>query len=239
MKKLISLLLALVLVFALCACSKKAPAASTPAPTPAAAASEPASAPAAASAAVPAPAPASEPEPTPVPAAEPAPATAFVPEFHFSVTGRDGTVYTENVFAEHPITILNAWSVWSDESIAEMATLEKLWENYRDSGLMILSIYPVSATDADIERLQAQTGASYPFVPYAPAFIEYQSGMIPNSFLVDQTGRVVTHTPDPDVLSDLRYHLDRDLADSLGERVYVHSMRYEDWEAIVLPYLTK
>ena len=238
MKKLISLLLALVLVFALCACSKKAPAASAPAPTPAAA-SEPAPAPAAVPAAEPA--PASEPEPTPVPAVEavPAPAAAFAPEFSFSVTGRDGTVYTENVFAEHPITILNAWSVWSDESIAEMATLEKLWENYRDSGLMILSIYPVSATDADIERLQAQTGASYPFVPYAPAFIEYQSGMIPNSFLVDQTGRVVTHTPDPDVLSDLRYHLDRDLADSLGERVYVHSMRYEDWEAIVLPYLTK
>ena len=238
MKKLISLLLALVLMLALCACSKKAPAASAPAPTPAAA-SEPAPAPAAVPAAEPA--PASEPEPTPVPAVEavPAPAAAFAPEFRFSVTGRDGTVYTENVFAEHPITILNAWSVWSDESIAEMATLEKLWENYRDSGLMILSIYPVSATDADIERLQAQTGASYPFVPYAPAFIEYQSGMIPNSFLVDQTGRVITHTPDPDVLSDLRYHLDRELADSLGERVYVHSMSYEDWEAIVLPYLSK
>ena len=238
MKKLISLLLALVLVFTLCACSKKAPAASAaPAQTPAAA-NEPAPAPAA----EPAPVTASEPDPAPVPAAEPAPAppaAAFAPEFSFTVTGRDGTVYTESVFAEHPVTILNAWSVWSDESIAEMATLEKLWEAYRDSGLMILSIYPVSATDADIERLQAQTGASYPFVPYAPAFIEYQSGMIPNSFLVDRTGRVITHTPDPDVLSDLRYHLDRDLADSLGERVYVHSMSYEDWEAIVLPYLTK
>lgn len=240
MKKGISLLLALVLMLALCACSKKAPAASAPAPAPAPAASESAPTPAALPTAAPAPAPVSEPDPAAVPAAEPAPApAAFAPEFSFSVTGRDGTVYTESVFAEHPITILNAWSVWSEESIAEMATLETLWENYRDSGLMILSIYPVSATDADIERLQAQTGASYPFVPYAPAFIEYQSGMIPNSFLVDQTGRVVTHTPDPDVLSDLRYHLDRDLADSLGERVYVHSMSYEDWEAIVLPYLTK
>ena len=169
----------------------------------------------------------------------PTPAAAFAPEFSFTVTGRDGTVYTEDVFAEHPVTILNAWSVWSEERIAEMATLEKLWENYRDSGLMILSIYPVSATDADIERLQAQTGASYPFVPYAPAFMDYQSGMFPNSILIDRAGHVVTHTPDPDVLSDLRYPFDREWADFLGDRVYTESMSYEDWEAIVLPYLTK
>ena len=182
------------------------------------------------------------PAPTPAAGSEasaPAPAGAFDPDFTFSVTGRDGTVYTEQVFAEHALTVINSWTVWSEPSIAEMATLAKLWENYRDSGLMILSVYPMSATDADIENLQAKTGAGYPFVPYAPAFMDYQSGMFPNSILIDRAGHVVTHTPDPDVLSDLRYHFDRDWADFLGERVYTESMSYEDWEAIVLPYLTK
>ncbi|MDO4990363.1 MAG: TlpA disulfide reductase family protein [Eubacteriales bacterium] len=232
MKKVICLLLVLVLLFALCGCSKKAPA-----PTPAAApAVEAAPVPAAESA------PAATPEPAPAAGSEasaPAPAGAFDPDFTFSVTGRDGTVYTEQVFAEHALTVINSWTVWSEPSIAEMATLAKLWENYRDSGLMILSVYPMSATDADIENLQAKTGAGYPFVPYAPAFMDYQSGMFPNSILIDRAGHVVTHMPDPDVLSDLRYHFDRDWADFLGERVYTESMSYEDWEAIVLPYLTK
>ena len=234
MKKMLSLLLVSVLLFALCGCSKKAPAA---APTSAPAVQE-------------APAPAAEPAPAapsaaqePVEAAEPTPAPAppadFAPDFTFSAVDRDGNEYDESVFAGHAITIINAWTPWSEPSVSGMAALEKLWENYRDRGLMVFGVYGMSTTAEEIKAAKAQTGASYPFIGFAPAFIDYQSGSFPNTILVDSKGHVVTHTPDPDVLADLVYNFDRDWAEFLAERVYVAPLSYEEWESVILPYLTK
>ncbi len=240
MKKTIALLLALVLLFALCGCSKKAPAATK---EPAAPAQEPAVAaepvPAAKSDAAPAtePAPAAEPAPAPAAEAAPAPPANFSPDFTFSITGRDGVDYDESVFAEHPITIINAWNSWVEPSIAEMATLAKLWDNYRDRGLMVFGLYGMSSTNEEIKNVLAKTGASYPLIGYAPALIEYQSGSFPNTFLVDREGHVLTHAPDPDVLADLEYNFGRETADFLAARIYVEPMSYEEWEAIILPYL--
>jgi peroxiredoxin/predicted small lipoprotein YifL len=244
MKKCISLLLVLTMIFALCACSKKEPAA----PKESAAAAEPAvvKEPAATpepAAAMPAPAAAAAPEsaPEPEPAVEaapaPAPAVPFDPDFTFYVTDRDGTAYDEHVFAENGLTVLIVWNTFTESCIPELAVLEKLWENYRDRGLMVFGVYGFSTTSEQIESVVAQTGASYPMISFPSALIEYQSGIVPNTILVDRAGHVQTHTPDPDLLAYLGKNFDRDYAGFLAERVYAKNMSYEEWEALVLPYL--
>ena len=141
MKKTISLLLVCVLLLGLSACGKAKPAAAE-APAPEAAAQQPAPAAPAVEGAPEAPAPAAAaPESSgqvqaaaPETAPETAPVPAFDPDFQFSATATDGSVYTEQVFAEHPLTIVCCWNAWMEDSVSGLASLEQLYQRYKELG---------------------------------------------------------------------------------------------------------
>ena len=244
MKKTISLLLVCVLLLSLSACGKsKAAAPETPAPT-AASVQQPVPAaptaePAAQSAAAPAPAApkASGEAQAAAPETAPAPAPAFDPDFQFSATAQDGTVYTEQVFAEHPLTIVCCWNAWMEDSVSGLAALEQLYQRYKDQGLLVLGVYTMNTSPEQLQAAVDQTGASFPQLNFDQGFIEYQSGTFPNTMLVDQAGHVTTHTPDSDLLSFLKQNADTAFANFLAPRIYTEALSFEDWDAIVSPYL--
>ena len=244
MKKTISLLLVCVLLLGLSACGKAKPAAAE-APAPEAAAQQPAPAAPAVEGAPEAPAPAAAgPESSgqvqaaaPETAPETAPAPAFDPDFQFSATATDGSVYTEQVFAEHPLTIVCCWNAWMEDSVSGLASLEQLYQRYKDQGLMVLGVYTMNTSPEQLQAAVDQTGASFPQLNFDQGFIEYQSGTFPNTMLVDQAGHVTTHTPDSDLLSFLKQNADTAFANFLAPRIYTEALSFEDWDAIVSPYL--
>lgn len=236
MKKTISLLLVCVLLLSLSACGKSKPAApEAPAP---AAASAPQPTPAAPTAELAPEAPAAaEPEAAaPETAPKPAPAPVFDPDFQFSATAVDGSTYTEQVFAEHPLTIVCCWNAWMEDSVSGLAALEQLYQRYQDQGLLVLGIYTMNTSPDQLQAAVEQTGASFPQLNFDQGFIEYQSGVFPNTMLVDQAGHVVTHTPDSDLLSFLTQNADTAFANFLAPRIYTNALSFEEWDAIVSPY---
>jgi len=151
--------------------------------------------------------------PTREPAGEDAaPADAFTPDFTFSARDRDGNVWTEAVFAEQKLTMINFWEPWCGPCVGEMPDLQKLSENYADKGLRIIGVYAQPDMEEEVDALLEKTGVRYLLLHYDAAFDQFQSGYVPTTIFVDGQGRVLTVD---------------------GQTLLVGSNTYEGWAAVV------
>ena len=137
----------------------------------------------------------------------------FSPDVTFTITDRNGKDITESVFAEHELTMINFWEPWCGPCVQEMPEIEKLYEDYKDKGLMVIGVYSTEDMEADVEAVLADAGTTYPICFYSKAFDAYQSGYVPTTIFVDKNGHVIT-------MSD-------------GEPYVVGSNSYEAWAQIV------
>lgn len=192
----------------------------------------------------PMPEPAQTPEPTPEAASEPTPAptpeateesAVFVPDFRFSTTDRAGSAYDESVFAGHTLTMINFWEPWCGPCVREMPALEKLYQNYKDSGFLILGVYGTEGMEADVDAVLEYTGVSYPILHNTKDFAEFETGFVPTTVFVDGEGHVLRHTAAAEIVDLLLSKVDD--ADKLAAAVYLGGMNYDSWEAIVKEYL--
>lgn len=142
------------------------------------------------------PAPAVEPAEESVPTEEPAPAEsipdadAYAPDFAFSATDvLSGAAIDETVFREHTVTMLNFWEPWCYPCVSEMPELEKLYEEKKDEGFLIIGVY---ATEDGMRDVLEECGITYPIITYQQAFLPYDSGYVPTTIFVDADGHVLT-----------------------------------------------
>ena len=221
MKQLLSLLLAAVLLLCLCGCGAKQP---TAAP-------EPVSTPEASAEPETVPEPAETPEPSPE-VQEPEGIAGYEPDFRFSTTDRNGGTYDESIFAGQTLTMINFWEPWCGPCVSEMPDLEKLYQTYRDKGFLILGVYATPGMEEDVDAVLEQTGASYPILHYTEAFDAFETGFVPTTLFVDGEGHILRHTAEKEILKMLTdYNIEG--ADEKAESLYIGSMDYAGWEAIV------
>lgn len=123
----------------------------------------------------------------------------------FSTEDIFGNAYTEAVFAEYDLTLVNCFATWCSPCVNEMPELEKLRREYADKGIrlgvvaVVLDIKTASGTDADArERAKAlyqKCGAGFPFLlPDDTAMNGRLTGIeaVPESFFVDCDGNIVS-----------------------------------------------
>ncbi len=218
MKKILMSLLLCLLLAALCGCGAAQNGKQESAPTQAPAqATDAEAAPEETPAAEVEAAPAAEPETAPAetPAAEPEAAPAESGEEYallFSTTDREGNAADQTILSGHALVILNFWEPWCPPCVAEMPDLEKLYEAYKDRGLLILGVYSETRMEDQADSVLAEAGTSYPILRYTEEFDVFQTGYVPTTVFLDSTGHV------------------------LGD-VVVGSRSYEDWEALIKPWL--
>ena len=151
--------------------------------------------------------------PTPKPAAEPADTEAdFSPDFTFSAVDRDGSEWTEQIFADHTLTMINFWEPWCPPCVGEMPDLQKLSEKYADRGMQILGVYSEENMESDVDALIEKSGVAYPLLRYVSEFDRFQSGYVPTTVFVDSGGHVLEIN---------------------GELLIIGSRSLEEWSAIV------
>ena len=151
------------------------------------------------------------PAPGPAPTTPDAPTGSvsdFDPEIVFSTVNMAGENVDESAFAESELTMINLWAYWCGPCVGEMPDIERLYQNYRDRGLMIWGI-----SDEEYEKdnlsVIGDLNITYPCLRYVSAFDPWMAtGYIPTTIFVDRTGKVVGET-------------------------YVGGRSYEDWAAIV------
>lgn len=124
----------------------------------------------------------------------------------FSMEDIEGETYTQEMFADYDLTMINVFATWCTPCINEIPDLEQLRGDMADQGVNVVGIvldavdYSGGTDDSAIENakiLAEQTGAAYPFlVPDQGLLNGRLAGIaaVPETFFVDKEGNVVGET---------------------------------------------
>ena len=122
----------------------------------------------------------------------------------FETTDIDGNTYTESVFSDYDLTLVNAFTTWCSPCVNEMPELEKLYQELKDQGvgvvgMVIDSVGADGTTDEEVVKkaqvLKEKTGVTYPLLLPDKGFLNGRiQGLqsFPESFFVDKDGNIVS-----------------------------------------------
>ena len=124
----------------------------------------------------------------------------------FETTGIDGKTYTEKVFSDYDLTLVNVFTTWCSPCVKESPELQELYKEMKDKGVGVAGVV-LDTTDEkgnqDEEAvkkagiLQEKTKAEYPFLtPDATMMNGRLQGIsaFPETFFVDKDGNIVGDT---------------------------------------------
>ena len=118
----------------------------------------------------------------------------------------DGKDYTEKVFSDYDLTLVNIFTTWCSPCVNEIPELEKLYEEMKDKGVGVVGVVLDTVgddgkqDDATVKKagvLQEKTKASYPFlIPDSTMMNGRLNGIsaFPETFFVDKDGNIVGET---------------------------------------------
>ena len=110
-------------------------------------------------------------------------------DFAFSTASIDGSTVDESIFEGKKLIMINLWEPWCGPCVQEMPALEKLYQEYKDEGFLILGAYSTDSGTADIvEKL----GISYPVVKMCPEFAQFQTQYVPTTVFLDAEGNLLS-----------------------------------------------
>lgn len=123
----------------------------------------------------------------------------------FSTTDVFGKTYTQDVFADYDLTLVNVFTTWCSPCVEEIPVLEKLRQEYADKGIklgivaVVYDIKTASGTDEgaleQAKILYERSEAQFPFlIPDDGNMNDRLTGIesFPESFFVDKDSNVVS-----------------------------------------------
>ena len=124
----------------------------------------------------------------------------------FETTGIDGKTYTEKVFSDYDLTLVNVFTTWCSPCVKEIPELQELYKEMKEKGVGVAGVV-LDTTDEkgnqDEEAvkkagiLQEKTKAEYPFlIPDTTMMNDRLQGIsaFPETFFVDKDGNIVGDT---------------------------------------------
>lgn len=124
----------------------------------------------------------------------------------FSMQDIEGSTYTQEMFADYDLTMVNVFTTWCTPCINEIPDLQKLQESMKDQNIQVVGIVldgigSNGKTDEEtVEKaklLAKRTGASYPFLIPDSSYLNGRLANIeavPETFFVDKNGNIVGDT---------------------------------------------
>ncbi len=120
----------------------------------------------------------------------------------FSAQDLAGEAVDQDIFKDHPVTMVNVWATFCSPCIQEMPDLGELSEEYADKGVQIVGIVSdVLASDGSVDGEQVAlaqeivntTAAHYThIVPSTDLYpLLSQITSVPTTFFVDENGKQI------------------------------------------------
>jgi peroxiredoxin len=91
------------------------------------------------------------------------------------------------------VVLLNFWATWCMPCRQEMPSMEKLWQKFRDKGLVIFAVSTDEGGPGRVRSFVKRLKLSFPVVldPDSKVSDLYQVSGLPVSYLIDREGRLV------------------------------------------------
>lgn len=121
----------------------------------------------------------------------------------FTTQDINGKTYTQDVFKDYDLTMINVFTTWCTPCVQEIPELEKLSRNMKAQGVNVVGVVldvldeKGNIKEEDLERAQLlakETGATYPMLLPDST---YMNGRLigieafPETFFVDKNGNIV------------------------------------------------
>ena len=96
------------------------------------------------------------------------------------------------------IVVINFWASWCAECQVEQAALVQAWRQFQDSGVVVLGVDFEDDTGA-ARSYVSTAGITYPVVEDTDSSTALAYGLrgVPETFVVNQSGRIVDHVIGP------------------------------------------
>lgn len=124
----------------------------------------------------------------------------------FTTQDVNGNEYTQDMFQDYDLTLVNIFTTWCTPCVAEMPELEKLYQQMKDQGVNVVGFVldvlneKGEIVQDDLERAQElveKTGVTYPVLLPDSGYLNGRLTGIegfPETFFVDKDGNVVGGT---------------------------------------------
>jgi cytochrome c biogenesis protein CcmG/thiol:disulfide interchange protein DsbE len=96
------------------------------------------------------------------------------------------------------VVVINFWASWCTECQGEQAALDQTWQQFQDSGVVMIGVN-FEDTIGDARAYVRTADVTYPTVedPASRAALAYGLRGVPETFVVNQSGRIVSHIIGP------------------------------------------
>lgn len=124
----------------------------------------------------------------------------------FSLQDIEGKTYTQELFTDYDLTMVNVFTTWCSPCINEIPDLQKLSESMKNQKVQVVGIVLDSLNSSGKTNKEAiekakliakRTGASYPFLVPDKSYLNGRlAGIeaVPETFFVDKNGNIVGET---------------------------------------------
>jgi len=96
------------------------------------------------------------------------------------------------------VVVINFWASWCTECQVEQAALDQTWQQFQDSGVVVIGVNFQDTSDAARNYVRTD-GVTYPVVEDAGSKTALAYGLrgVPETFVVNRSGRIVKHVIGP------------------------------------------
>lgn len=96
------------------------------------------------------------------------------------------------------IVVINFWASWCAECQVEQTALDRTWQQFQDSGVVVLGV-DFQDTTGDARNYVRTADVTYPVVEDAGSRTALAYGLrgVPETFVVNRSGRIVSHVIGP------------------------------------------
>lgn len=118
-----------------------------------------------------------------------APQTGFIAP-DFSLQTADGQIYTLSELKGQAI-LVNVWATWCPPCKAEMPAMEKVYNEYKDQGFVVLAVNSTFQDDPlNIIPFTEEYGLTFPILldDTGKVTLAYQVRSLPSSFFINRLG---------------------------------------------------
>ena len=115
--------------------------------------------------------------------------------FTFSTETFSGEAFSSDDVKDAKLVMINFWEPWCGPCVGEMPDLEKVYEEHKDEGFVILGVFSDTTMDEDAAKILKDAGITYPILRYTSEFDGFQTGYVPTTVFMTGEGKLVSDGP--------------------------------------------